>query len=89
VRQSLGCFQVDAEGTLTPATSSELDHAAQSLCIDSNDAVYAVGGNDDGEGLLSVFGIDAGTATLTPRGVFRPGPGLMCVISHTLPAPKL
>ena len=24
VRQSLGCFQVDAEGTLTPATSSEL-----------------------------------------------------------------
>jgi len=48
-----------------------------------------VGGNDDEEGLLSVFGIDAGTATLTPRGVFRPGPGLMCVISHTLPAPKL
>lgn len=89
VRQSLGCFVVDEKGLLTPARSAELGHAAQSVCVDGNETVYTVGGDDDGNGLLSAFRIDSSTAELTPRGVFRPGPGLMCVLSHRLASAKL
>ena len=89
VRQSLGCFLVDEKGMLTPVKSAELDHAAQSLCISGNDTVYAVGGDDDGEGVLSVFHIESETAQLAPQGIFHPGAGLMCVLSHVLVSPKL
>ena len=67
----------------------ELDHAAQSLCINGNDTVYAVGADDEGEGVLSVFHIEYETAQLAPQGIFHPGAGLMCVLSHALLSPKL
>ena len=46
--------------------------------------VYAAGGDDDGEGLLSVFSVDRDTAELTQTTVLHPGSGLMCGAEYAI-----
>lgn len=87
VRQSLGCFTVDAAGALTPAPPALLDHSAQAICVSPDGStVYAAGGDDDEQGLLTVFSVDTATAALTQTGVIHPGSGPMCVRSLELPS---
>ena len=85
VRQSLGCFSIAPDGTLSAAPPAQLEHAAQALCVGGG-TVYATGGAEDGTGLLTVLSIDEATAALTEVAVLHPGPGPMCVLLHELGA---